>query len=347
MLTVKKTDGKRNEALIGNKSIGKSFGVEFEEEYVSIFVGYGDEEDIPHLKKEFKKPFNKVLKSKYLKVEIELFKDFILDDSILKKNLITYSLIDTIKVVLENNEARIEYITATPDMAIQDWNLKWSLNLCYYKLKEICINNKKNFSVNADDNGAFNDAKLTIGFSCPSDNSIIEEINRSYGVLSKIGEEVERQLKHDFWNPDFHTNEKLFSTELILPLLRKMGFIDVVYNHGKKEYGKDFTFSEVDRFGRMINYGLQVKAGDMSGKVNSPIEEILGQLEDAFCMPYYSLTSKEPKYISSLIIAIRGRFTENAKEKIMKKIHNRFGRLMGAIYFLDKDKILELANKYY
>ena len=46
-----------------------------------------------------------------------------------------------------------------------------------------------------------------------------------------------------------------------------MGFIDVKYNHSKGEFGKDVTFSEINKFGVRRNYGVQVKAGDLSGKL--------------------------------------------------------------------------------
>ncbi len=37
-------------------------------------------------------------------------------------------------------------------------------------------------------------------------------------------------------------------------------------------------------------------------------------------MPYYEIASTEPRYISTFIVAISGRFTSNAKEKIVHKI---------------------------
>ena len=88
-----------------------------------------------------------------------------------------------------------------------------------------------------------------------------------------------------------------FAQRLFSPLLRRMGFMAVRYLHGTREYGKDFTFSELSLFGHLRHYGLQAKAGDVSGEVNSAIDEILGQVKDAFVMPYYELGSREPRYI--------------------------------------------------
>ena len=119
-----------------------------------------------------------------------------------------------------------------------------------------------------------------------------------------------------------------------------MRFIDVKYNHGKRECGKDVTFSEIDKFGARRNYGVQVKVGDMSGAAGAEIDKIIGQIDDAFSMHYIDTTSREKRYISDLIIAISGRFTDNAKDKIAEKIKR------ANIYFLDIDKIQELLNAY-
>jgi hypothetical protein len=123
-----------------------------------------------------------------------------------------------------------------------------------------------------------------------------------------------------------------------------MGFVFVRYTHGKREYGKDFTFSEPTRFGQYRHYGLQAKAGDVSGGVNAVIDELLGQIADAFAMPYYELGSKEPRYISTFVIAISGKFTENAREKIVEKMPKG---VTGSVYFLDREAITELVEQHW
>ena len=123
-----------------------------------------------------------------------------------------------------------------------------------------------------------------------------------------------------------------------------MGFLDVRYTHGIKEYGKDFTFSELTKFGNLRHYGMQVKAGNMRGNVNADIDEILGQLDDAFGLPYYEISANEERRINTFIIAISGNFTDNAKEKIANKIPNN---LKGSVYMIDKEKIWELIERYW
>lgn len=146
------------------------------------------------------------------------------------------------------------------------------------------------------------------------------------------------------WKKDYDRDEMLFCKEVLTPLLRRIKFISVKFNHGTKEYGKDYTFTELTPFGDLRHYGLQAKAGNVSGGVNSQIDEIIGQINDAFIMPYYEIGSKDERYISVFIIAISGYFTDNAKDKIVQKINKG---LIGSIYFFDKDKILELIEKYW
>jgi hypothetical protein len=146
------------------------------------------------------------------------------------------------------------------------------------------------------------------------------------------------------WKDVYIKDEDLFCRELVYPLLRRMGFVFVRYTHGKREYGKDFTFSELTPFGHYRHYGLQAKAGDISGGVNAAIDGLLGQIADAFAMPYYELGSKEPRFISTFIIAISGKFTENAREKIVEKMPKG---TIGSVYFLDREFTTELVERYW
>jgi hypothetical protein len=162
--------------------------------------------------------------------------------------------------------------------------------------------------------------------------------------LSVIIKQTELLLSGVIWKKEYEKDEKLFCLEILYPLIRKMGYLDVRFTHGIKEFGKDFTFSDVTKFGNLRHYGMQVKAGNMRGNVNADIDEIMGQLDDAFSMPYYEVSANEERRINTFIIAISGNFTENAKEKIVHKIPNN---LKGSVYLLDREKILELVERYW
>lgn len=174
---------------------------------------------------------------------------------------------------------------------------------------------------------------------------ILNDLVKECGIiLNEIISQAERVLSGVVWRQEYESDEGLFCTEILFPLLRKMNFVDVRYTHGVKEYGKDFTFSEPTKYGAFRHYGLQAKAGDVSGRVNAPIDEIIGQLNDAFSMSYTDVSAADKRFISTFIVAISGYFTDNAKDKIIEKIPNHF---KGSVYFIDKDKTLELIEKFW
>lgn len=171
-----------------------------------------------------------------------------------------------------------------------------------------------------------------------------EVIEKYSSLLKEMIRKTELILSGAVWRKEYETDEKLFCTDIIFPLLRKMDFIDVRFSHGIREYGKDFTFSEITKFGNLRHFAIQAKAGNLRGNVNAQIDEIIGQLNDAFTMPYYEVSANESRNISTFIIVISGHFTENAKDKIIQKIPQQF---KGCVYLIDRDKILELIEKYW
>lgn len=222
------------------------------------------------------------------------------------------------------------------------WENKWGLSTFLVTLSEIIKDSQvatvEYISVDSDWK------ELKIFFLITEDFIFQKQIDELTAHLKNFIKQAERQLSGSFWRKELETNEGLFCTDILYPLLRKMGFIDVRYRHGTKEYGKDFTFSEQTKFGNLRHFGLQAKAGNLRGNVNSYLDEIIGQLNDAFSMSYHEITANENRQISTFIIAISGQFTDNAKDKIIEKIPKQF---KGAVYFVDRDKINELIEKYW
>ncbi|MCW2120728.1 restriction endonuclease [Flavobacterium sp. 7A] len=222
------------------------------------------------------------------------------------------------------------------------WEGKWGLSTFLGGLNEI-INDKTEAEVHSLD--IEDDYKeIEVKFICNVDFEFHDQISKYAKLLNQYIKNTERLLSGVVWQKEFETNEKLFCTELLYPLLRKMNFIDVRFTHGTREYGKDFTFSEIPLFGNLRHYAIQAKAGNVRGNVKSEIDEIIGQLDDAFSMPYFEVSVNENRLINTFIVAISGNFTENAKDKISQKIPTN---LKGSIYFLDREKILELIEKYW
>ncbi len=218
---------------------------------------------------------------------------------------------------------------------------KFSPKYIYNHLIKLGETNTKNLFI---ERGGDTGPAVRILFHFELTENINNAIKKVISILPIIEDDLQKQINSEIWTDEFYSNEKLFSTELILPLLRRMEYINVRYNHGIKEYGRDFLFAEINKFSEIVNFGMQIKAGNISGEVNSEIDMIIGQINDAFTMPFNKLGHENDYHITTFIVAISGHFTDNAKEKIKYKINKG---LYGSIYFWDKDKIMELIEKYW
>ena len=180
---------------------------------------------------------------------------------------------------------------------------------------------------------------------------ILAEDLEAQEALSRIEEahdEITAHTEHIAYGsqprPEDIRDEGTFTKKVIIPLLISMGFQDVKYSHGQREFGKDVTFSRLDEFGVFRHYGAQVKFGNVSGQANSEIDELIGQIDDAFAMPYISLYGKDRRYINALYVIASGKFTANAQEKILNKVSQPAVR--SNVFFLDGEKVMALIERF-
>ena len=138
--------------------------------------------------------------------------------------------------------------------------------------------------------------------------------------------------------------ESDFTIKTLLPLFRKLGFVNVKYNHGNKEFGKDITFARRTEFDNYEYYGVQVKYGNVSGGASGEINELIQQAKDSFSMPFYDVYSRDKIRVSKVVIAISGKFTQNAVEKIIDGISDY--PMKNNMVFLDGEMIEGLASRY-
>lgn len=163
-------------------------------------------------------------------------------------------------------------------------------------------------------------------------------------LVGEIEGAAEMRLGAQLWAPSNAENEKEFTLGTVLPIIRKLGFQNVRYNHGKREFGRDVLFARVTEFQDLEFWGAQIKFGDVSGGAVADINELLMQLDDAFKMPFYDLYTKQQQRISKLAIIVSGKFTENAIEKICEKIESH--SLRNNVVFIDGEKLATLAERF-
>lgn len=192
-----------------------------------------------------------------------------------------------------------------------------------------------------DDNGACIWLKYCTNTNADSIENLLIDIEQLYGEIQGA---TDIALGLPFQQIENCEKENEFTIKILLPLFRKLGFVNVKYNHGNKEFGKDVTFARRTEFDEYEYYGVQVKYGDVSGGVHGDINELIMQAKDAFSMPFYDVYSRNKVRVSKVIIAISGKFSLNAVEKIIEGIQDY--PLKNNLIFLDREKIENLMSKF-
>ena len=192
-----------------------------------------------------------------------------------------------------------------------------------------------------DDDGAYICLRYSTNIVVDSMESLLADVEQLYGEIEGA---TDIALGSPFQKIADCEKENEFTIKILLPLFRKLGFVNVKYNHGNKEFGKDVTFARRTEFDEYEYYGVQVKHGDVSGGASGDINELITQAKDAFSMPFYDVYSRNKVRVSKVVIAISGKFTSNAVEKIIEGIQEY--PLKNNLIFLDGEKVESLMNKY-
>lgn len=107
-----------------------------------------------------------------------------------------------------------------------------------------------------------------------------------------------------------YRNEEDFVQRLLVPLLHRLGFSIVVNYHGKREFGKDIVFGEIDRFGHVRYNALQAKY--VPNISLSAIEEIVLDCKQAFLNPFVHPHTGSSEYIQAFYAVNGGTFSDEA-----------------------------------
>ncbi len=133
-------------------------------------------------------------------------------------------------------------------------------------------------------------------------------------------------------------NEKEFTEGYLMPLVRQLGFTVTLY-HGKREFGRDLIFAEIDRLGHVVYHGLQAKF--TSTVSQSQAHKLVEDCDEAFSMPFVYPETGQKHYISRFYIVNGGTISDNARELVFKKTTSKYG---GNVVVLDGIGIESLKN---
>ena len=137
-------------------------------------------------------------------------------------------------------------------------------------------------------------------------------------------------------------SEKEFRENILIPILRDLGYENIKDTHGNQEFGKDIVFKAKNRFGFDEWNAMVVKTGnihvDISKKENFLIK-IIRQIEIAKGTKYPDLNYGK-KVITNVFVVTSGKFTGNTYKGFNDFLSGR--NLKGSVFFIDKDYLLGL-----
>ena len=112
-----------------------------------------------------------------------------------------------------------------------------------------------------------------------------------------------------------------FRDSFIMPLLVRLGFGIVVNYHGTREFGRDVIFGDLDRFGHVVYYGMQIKyepSVSLSGS-----HELIQDAEQATNNPFRHPHTGREEFISCFYVANAGDISDAARENFFNTVARR------------------------
>lgn len=122
-----------------------------------------------------------------------------------------------------------------------------------------------------DDDGAY----IWLIYSSEIETESVESlVQLAEQIVNEVDGAAELRLGGRLVKASDPTNEADFTVRVVLPILRKLGFANIKYNHGKREYGKDIVFARLSEFQELEHWAAQVKYGDVDGGAGSEIDKL-------------------------------------------------------------------------
>ena len=143
-------------------------------------------------------------------------------------------------------------------------------------------------------------------------------------------------------------DEAVLRKQIVIPLLRALGFQDVYeYHGGSGEQGKDIVCWKPDELGVRQNLVIVAKATQMSGKAQvnkGTAAEIQMQIRQCFGESYTDSVSSEQQDVHRVWVVSNKRISKEAINAIRSGVANP--TMMNSVSFIDGDQLWELVEKH-
>lgn len=121
-----------------------------------------------------------------------------------------------------------------------------------------------------------------------------------------------------------YADEADFVARFLIPLLHRLGFSVVANYHGKREFGKDLIFAEIDRFGHVVFHGLQAKYVSNIGQ-GEAIQSLIFDAQEAYTIAFCHPDTGAKEMIAGFYAVNGGTISDNARDNFFDKLRPQFG----------------------
>ena len=141
-------------------------------------------------------------------------------------------------------------------------------------------------------------------------------------------------------------DEAKLRTEVLIPLLRAMGFRDVTEYHGAAERGKDIVCWQTGSFGNRQNFAVVAKATQMTGKASiarGSAGEVAHQIKQCFNSDYTDPVTAEKQSVDEVWVVCNKKITQQTIDAINGSFAQSDRR---GVTFSDGDALWALVEKH-
>jgi hypothetical protein len=136
---------------------------------------------------------------------------------------------------------------------------------------------------------------------------------------------------------------------VLIPLLKKMGFQDVSHHHGGSgEKGKDIVMWKIGSLGERLNCAVVVKAGRISGKAevsSGSAGGVVMQIQQSFGCPFLGAITGEQQLVNECWVVSSKEISKDARESILSAL--RTSNLDRLTKFVDGERLWELIETHF
>lgn len=170
-------------------------------------------------------------------------------------------------------------------------------------------------------------------------------INYSTLLYSEINKSTSLATENRVIDLKTGINIQELKEQIIIPILLKLEFFNVVHNTEENTNGKDIIFTKISDFDEYEFYCAKIFTKDLSNLTENEIKKIVTEIHDAFYIPFNDILSNDQKSISKMALITPFYLPDKTKKSITSKISG-IG-IKNNIIFIDKYKIEYFISKLF